>query len=129
MILHMCHVPWMPDVQGPAQWREARKRILSTPFTVFEDNVHKQLNQALGSTGFESERDVSAITVNRWPHGYAYSPDLIWEPTRSADQATPWELGRTAVGNIHIANSDAAASADTNAAITEAFRAVSEISS
>mgnify|MGYP005989197881 CR=1 FL=1 len=109
------------------QWREGRRRILSTPFETFEQQVYKQLNQALSSTGFKAERDVSAITVNRWPHGYAYSPDLLWEPDHVNESAKPWVIGRQAFGNIHIANSDADAAANTNAAITQAYRAVSEI--
>ncbi|MEM7613039.1 MAG: FAD-dependent oxidoreductase [Pseudomonadota bacterium] len=126
MVLHMCHVPWVPDMKGPDQWREARRRILGTSFETFEAEVHKQLNQALSSTGFVSERDVSAITVNRWPHGYAYSPDLLWEPEWD-EQEQPWRIGRQPFGNIHIANSDAQAAANTNAAITQAHRAVGEI--
>jgi hypothetical protein len=29
----------------------------------------------LGEGGFEPTRDIAAITVNRWPHGYAYGCD------------------------------------------------------
>jgi len=40
----------------------------------------------------------------------------------------PHEMARQAIRNITIANSDAAASAYTQAAIEEAFRAVDELS-
>jgi len=127
MILHMCHVPWVPDVQGPEQWRVARNEVLTTPFETFEFHVKDQLNQALSGVGFNADTDISAITVNRWPHGYAYSPDLLWEPDYASESDKPWVKGRQAFGNIHIANSDAGAQADTNAAITQAHRAVMEI--
>lgn len=127
MVLHMCHVPWVPDVQGPDQWRTGRNRVLSTPFETFENHVKTQLNQALSSTGFDADKDIRAITVNRWPHGYAYSPDLLWEPNWQSESAKPWVIGRQPFGNIHIANSDAGAQADTNAAITQAHRAIAEI--
>ena len=127
MVLHMCHVPWVPDVKGPEQWRTGRNRILTTPYEVFEGHVFEQLNQALSGAGFDAERDISAITVNRWPHGYAYSPGLLWEPDYASEEDKPWVIGRKPFGNIHIANSDAGAQADTNAAITQAFRAVTEI--
>ena len=127
MVLHMCHVPWVPDVQGPDQWRTGRNRVLSTPFETFENHVKVQLNQALNSTGFDADKDIRAITVNRWPHGYAYSPDLLWEPDWQSESAKPWVIGRQPFGNIHIANSDAGAQADTNAAITQAHRAITEI--
>ena len=127
MILHMCHVPWVPDVQGAEQWRVGRSQVLATPFTTFESHVKTQLSQALSSTGFDANKDIRAITVNRWPHGYAYSPDLIWEPDWQSESHKPWVIGRQPFGNIHIANSDAGAQADTNAAITQAHRAIAEI--
>lgn len=127
MILHMCHVPWVPDVKGPEQWRVGRHRILTTPYETFESHVFSQLDQALSSTGFVAERDISAITVNRWPHGYSYNPDLIWEQTYASEDEKPWVIGRQPIGNIYIANSDAGARADTNCAITQAYRAINEI--
>jgi len=127
MVLHMCHSPWVPEKQGADQWREGRRRILSTPFATYEEHVHEQLDQALSSTGFDAERDIRAITVNRWPHGYAYSPDLLWEPEWQEERNKPWVIGRQAFGNIHIANSDADAKADTNAAISQAYRVISEM--
>jgi len=30
--------------------------------------------------GFDSARDILAITVNRWPHGYAYQYNSLWDP-------------------------------------------------
>jgi len=127
MILHMCHVPWVPEVKGSEQWRVGRQRILTTPFATYEQHVKTQLSQALAGTDFNPEKDISAITVNRWPHGYAYSPDLIWEPEYQNESDKPWVKGRQPFGNIHIANSDAGAGADTNTAIAQAFRAVQEI--
>ncbi|HSD71067.1 MAG TPA: hypothetical protein VLB07_16025, partial [Woeseiaceae bacterium] len=115
-----------PDIKGPEQWREGRRRLLTTPFSVFEDHVRDQLDQALSGAGFDAERDIHAITVNRWAHGYAYSPGLIWEPDYASDDEKPWVIGRKPFGRIAIANSDAGARADTNSAISQAYRAVTE---
>ena len=65
--------------------------------------------------------------MNRWAHGYSYSPDLLWEPHYDSDADKPWVIGRQPLGRIAIANSDAGASADTNTAIREAHRAVYEL--
>jgi len=127
MVLHMCHMPFLADIKGPEQWRQGRRQMLSTPFSVFEHHVRDQLDQALSGAGFDSDRDIHAITVNRWPHGYAYSPDLTWEPEWNSDAEKPWVIGRQPFGRISIANSDAGAKADTNAAISQAYRAVSEL--
>ena len=72
------------------------------------------------------DRDIKGITVNRWSHGYAYSPGLLWEPDYPSEESKPWVIGRKPFGRITIANSDSGARADTNSAITEAFRAVQE---
>ena len=126
MVLHMCYVPYFGNIQGPEQWRAGRRRLLETPFSTFEHHVRDQLDQALGGAGFDAERDITGITVNRWPHGYAYSPDLLWEPTYGSEEDKPWVQGRKPYGRITIANSDAGASADTDSAIAHAYRAVQE---
>ena len=126
MVLHMCYVPYFGDIQGPEQWRAGKRRLLETPFSTFEHHVRDQLDQALGGAGFDAERDITGITVNRWPHGYAYSPDLLWEPTYGSEEDKPWVQGRKPYGRITIANSDAGASADTDSAIAHAYRAVQE---
>lgn len=127
MVLHMCHVPYFQDIRGPEQWREGRRTLLATPFETFEHHVRDQLDQALRGGGFDADRDIAGITVNRWAHGYAYSPDLLWEPVWPDEASKPWVRGRAQFGRISIANSDANASADTNTAITQAYRAVEEI--
>lgn len=127
MVLHMCHVHHSPDIQGPEQWREGRRRLLGTPFSVFEHHVRDQLDQALSGAGFDATRDIHAITVNRWSHGYAYSPDLMWEPDWPNEESKPWVIGRQPYGRITIANSDAGAAANTNSAISHGYRAVQEL--
>ena len=89
--------------------------------------MRDQLDQALSGAGFDADRDIRAITVNRWPHGYAYSPDLTWEPDYASESEMPWVIGRQRCGRIGIANSDSGAKADTNTAISEAWRVVQEI--
>ncbi len=127
MVLHMCYVPHFQNIQGPEQWREGRRTLLTTSFDTFEYHVRDQLDQALAGGGFDPDRDISAITVNRWAHGYAYSPDLLWEPEWPDESSKPWVVGRQPFGRISIANSDANASADTNTAIAQAARAVQEV--
>ncbi len=126
MVLHMCYVPYFDDLQGPEQWRAGRRRLLETPFSIFEHHVKDQLDQALAGAGFDADRDITGITVNRWAHGYSYSPSLLWEPKYASEEDKPWVKGRQPYGRITIANSDAGAAANTNSAITHAHRAVRE---
>ncbi|MBT8082389.1 MAG: NAD(P)-binding protein [Gammaproteobacteria bacterium] len=126
MALHMCHVPYFDDIQGPEQWRAGRRKMLETPFSIFEHHVRDQLDQALSGAGFDADRDIEGITVNRWAHGYSYSPDLLWEPEYRSDADKPWVVGRQPFGRISIANSDAGAAANTDSAITHGHRAVQQ---
>jgi len=126
MVLHMCYVPYFDDIQGPEQWRAGSRRLLETPFSTFEHHIRDQLDQALSGAGFDAGRDIAGITVNRWAHGYSYSPDLLWEPKYASEEDKPWVRGRQPYGRITIANSDAGAEANTNSAITHAWRAVRE---
>jgi len=75
---------------------------------------------------FDPARDITAITVNRWPHGYAYEYNPLFDPDWQQGKA-PHEIGRARFGPIAIANSDAAAAAYTDAAIDQARRAVEEL--
>lgn len=126
MVLHMCYVHLDPVKTGAEGWREGRRKLMEMSFAQFEFHVRDQLDAALRGGGFDAERDIKAITVNRWPHGYAYSPELLWEPAYATDEDKPWVIGRKPFGRIAIANSDAGAKADTNSAITQAWRAVQE---
>jgi len=129
MIVHLCNVPYFDDIEGPEQWRAGRRELLTTDFAKFEFHVRDQMDAALAAGSFDAERDIEAITVNRWPHGYSYNPKFLWEPDWPDPDATPWAVGRQRYGRIAIANSDAGARSDTNSAITEAHRAVEDLKS
>ena len=78
-----------------------------------------------GRTGFDAGRDIEAITVNRWAHGYSYEYTDLYDPDWEVGQA-PHELGRKPLGRISIANADSEGSAYLHAAIDAAWRAVEE---
>jgi spermidine dehydrogenase len=117
---------------GPAglslanQARAARARMLEMTFEDYEREVRTVLNGLLGPGGFDAARDILAITVNRWPHGYARDHLDLEDPDWNVEPP-PEEVGRQRFGNVSIANSDAGADAYTHAAIDQAWRAVKEL--
>ena len=125
-LLHMQHVPVGNRATAREKQRDGRARLMQTKFETFEQNVREQLARALGGSGFDPARDIEGITVNRWPHGYAYEYNSLYDPVWPAGEA-PHEIGRKPFGRIHIANSDAGAFAYTNEAIDQGWRAVQEI--
>jgi spermidine dehydrogenase len=129
MLLHMVHVPLMPNqgLSNVQQFRLGRQRLLDTPFEEFERQITSQLDRMLGPGGFESARDIAAITVNRWPHGYSYDANSLFDP--QVKGPPPYEVGRRRFGRVTIANSDAGWNAYTHEAIDQAWRAVQELKS
>ena len=103
---------------------------MQTSFEDFERHVRDQLGRILGPGGFNPADDIVAITVNRWSHGYAYSYNSLYDPLEwaftSAD-SRPCVTARRPFGLITIANSDAAASSHTDAAILTAYDAVCHV--
>jgi spermidine dehydrogenase len=80
---------------------------VSTPFDTFERQVRDELGRVLSAGGFDPARDIEAITVNRWPHGYAYEYNELFEPLDRPKSERPCVIGRQPFGRIKIANSDA----------------------
>jgi spermidine dehydrogenase len=126
-LLHLERVPCKPGLPARDQQRAGRMELYTTPFATFEHHIREQLGAMLAPGGFDPARDIQAITVNRWPHGYAYEYNSLYDPDWSEDQQ-PCVIGRQPFGRISIANSDAEAFAYTNAAIDQAYRAVKEVS-
>ena len=126
MVLFMLRTPCKPGLSQRDQSRAGRAELMRTQFSTFERNIRDQLARMLGSAGFDPARDVEGITVNRWAHGYAFSPNSLFDPDWPDDEK-PWVLGRKPFGRIAIANSDAGASAYTDVAIDQAYRAVGEL--
>jgi spermidine dehydrogenase len=125
-VLFMLRTPCKPGLPVRDQNRAGRTELLQTPYSMFERNIRGQLARMLGGAGFDPARDIEGIIVNRWAHGYAFTPFGLDVPEWKAGQE-PWVLGRQTFGRIAIANSDAGASAYTDVAIDQGFRAVKEI--
>ena len=116
----------LPAAGLASQARAARAQMLAMPFEDYEREVRQVLNSLLGPGGFDAERDILAITVNRWPHGYARD-HLDLEDAAWNSEPAPEVVGRQRFGHIAIANSDAGADAYTHAAIDQAWRAVNDL--
>jgi spermidine dehydrogenase len=121
-------VPTVPDagLDERTQHVEGRKKLFTLTFDAFEKDIAEVMTGALGPAGFDFGRDVAAITVNRWPHGYAYEYNDLYDPPEWNRKSGPHLVGAAQMGRISIANSDASAYAFVNGAIDAADRAVSE---
>jgi spermidine dehydrogenase len=127
IIVHMMRTPCRPSRPARQQHSMGRMELYSTTFETMERKIREQLARMLGPGGFDPVRDIAAITVNRWPHGYAYEYNSLFDSFWLEGGETPCEVARKPYGRIAIANSDAGAYAYTDEAINQAWRAVGEI--
>jgi len=126
MLLHLSRTPCHPGLPVREQHKMGRYELLSTTFETFERQTRDQLDRILSKGGFDPARDIEAITVNRWPHGYGYEYNPLFDPDW-LEAERPNVIGRQRFGRITIANTDSAATAYTDSAIDQAYRAVGEL--
>ena len=109
------------------QWKASRAELEKITFETFERNIREQLDRVLGPGGFDAQRDVAGIIINRWGHAYAPGSNELYDPDYSHRMDAPWVVGRQQFGRITISNSDAAWVSLTNAAWQQSHRAVNEL--
>ncbi len=120
---------YSPTTRGlPAkdQYRAGRAKLMEMSYDDFEQNIYSHLDGMLGPYGFDAQREIAAITLNRWPHGYAYEFEGLGVPGEYDRYNGPHITGRAQIGRISIANSDSEAYAYVDGAIDAADRAVNE---
>ena len=127
ILIHMVHVPGEPNqgLDARDQFRIGRQKLLDMTFDQIEARIRDDLDRMLGGGGFASSRDIAAITVNRWSHGYSYDHNSLFDDDKSF--AGTSAVARRTAGRVAIANSDAAWSAYAHSAIDAASRAVREL--
>ncbi|MGI9570723.1 MAG: NAD(P)-binding protein, partial [Desulfobulbia bacterium] len=127
-VVHGTYCPTEPG-QGLTEREQhvaGRRQLYELSFADLERDIFRQMSGALERGGFDAQRDVAALTINRWPHGYAYEYNELYDPPEWTRESGPHLAGAAQMGRISIANSDASAYAYVDGAIDAADRAVNE---
>ena len=127
IVLHLSKAACRPGLPARDQHRAGRTELLTTSFDTIERSIRDQLGRTLGAGGFDPATDILAITVNRWPHGYAYQYNSLADDFWLTGGEQPCVVARQRFGRIAIANSDAGAYAYTDCAIDHGHRAAQEL--
>ena len=109
----------------PGIVRIGQGKLYAMTFANFEERIRDDLDRMLGPGGFSNTRDIAAITVNRWPHGYSYVANSLFDPDDYED--TVLKPAHQRAGNVAIANTDSGGDAWVHYAIDQAERAVREL--
>ncbi len=127
-IIHGTYVPTAPDqgLNEREQHNQGRRDLYAKTFDDMERDVVRAMSGALEGGGFQADRDIAGLTINRWPHGYAYEYNELFDPHDWSPQNGPHLAGAARIGRISIANADASAYAYINGSFDAAIRAVNE---
>ena len=128
IVLHLQKVPTAPELglNEKDQHRAGRRALYALSYDDFETAMVEQLTEMLEPHGFDASKDIAGITVNRWPHGYAYEYNELYDGPDRSPAAGPHLAARERIGRISFANSDTSAYAYVNGAFDAAIRAVGE---
>lgn len=117
-----------PGLSLEEQTVRGRMELLTTPFRTYEHAIREQLTMLFGKAGFNADRDIAGIILNRWGHAYL-SPQPGFFFGTNGKPGPGDQLRQSPYGHIAFANSDLSGIMDHRMSIREAHRAVDQITS
>lgn len=115
-----------PGYTTEQQGNRGRAEMMSTSFREYERRIRQQFTDMFAGSGFDAQRDIAGIILNRWGHAYL-SPQPGFFFGKDGKPA-PREIFRKApFGHIAFANTDLAGAMDHRFSILEAQRAVNQL--
>ncbi len=115
-----------PGLSTEEQGNRGRGELIGTSFKDYEQQIRQQFTDMFGGTGFDANRDIAGIILNRWGHAYL-SPQPGFFFGKDGQPAPREILRRAPFGRIAFANTDLAGAMDHRYSILEAQRAVSQL--
>jgi spermidine dehydrogenase len=59
-----------PDESTEGQGIRGRGELLGTSFRDYDRRIREQFTNMFAASGFDAQRDIAGIILNRWGHGY-----------------------------------------------------------
>ena len=115
-----------PGLSTEDQGHRGRGEMLTTSFRDYERRLREQFTAMFAHAGFDAQRDIAGIILNRWGHAYlSAQPGFFFGKDGCP---APRETLRSApFGRIAFANSDLSGFMDHRFSIFEARRAVAQL--
>ena len=99
------YIPFLHPGENPSlQGTLGRTQLLSTSYADFEHQLREQLSAMFGASGFDANRDIAGVVLNRWGHAYFAPPMGFF--FGSAGKTAPHEVLRKPHGRIVFAHSE-----------------------
>jgi spermidine dehydrogenase len=115
-----------PGLSTEEQGKRGRGEMMSTSFREYERRIRQQFSDMFAGSGFDANRDIAGIILNRWGHAYL-SPQPGFFFGKDGKPAPRQVLRKAPFGRVAFANTDLAGAMDHRFSIVEAQRAVDQI--
>ena len=115
-----------PGHSTESQGNMGRTELMRTSFAEYETRIRDQFTDMFAPYGFDAQRDIAGIILNRWGHAYL-SPQPGFFFGKEGKPAPRETLRRAPFDRIAFANTDLAGAMDHRFSILEAKRAVEQI--
>jgi spermidine dehydrogenase len=115
-----------PGYSTEDQGHRGRGEMLSTSFRDYERRIRQQFTDMFAGGGFDAQRDIAGIILNRWGHAYL-NPQPGFFFGKDGKPAPREILRQAPFGRIAFANTDLAGAMDHRFSILEAQRAVNQL--
>jgi spermidine dehydrogenase len=115
-----------PGLSTEEQGNRGRMEMLGTSFKEYEGRIRQQFTDMFGASGFDAQRDIAGIILNRWGHAYL-SPQPGFFFGRNGQPAPRETLREAPFGRIAFANTDLVGAMDHRFSILEGKRAVGQL--
>jgi spermidine dehydrogenase len=115
-----------PGASTEDQGHRGRGEMITTSFREYERRIRQQFTEMFASAGFNAERDIAGIVLNRWGHAYL-NPQPGFFFGKDGKPAPRDVLRSAPFGRVAFANTDLAGAMDHRYSILEAHRAVGQL--
>lgn len=115
-----------PGNSTESQGNMGRAELMRTSFAEYETRIRDQFTDMFAPYGFDAQRDIAGIILNRWGHAYL-SPQPGFFFGKAGKPAPRETLRRAPFGRVAFANTDLAGAMDHRFSILEGKRAVEQI--
>ncbi len=120
------YVPFVyPGLSTTEQGAQGRYEILATSYREYEYRIRKQLMRMFSRYGFDPERDIGGIILNRWGHAYVVPEPGFYFGKNGRPAAR--DIVRQSFGRIAFAHSELKGFQTFRGAVQEGERAVAQI--
>ncbi|MCB2013329.1 MAG: NAD(P)-binding protein [Sphingobium sp.] len=94
----------VPDADLVAQGPIARQQMFDTDYDTYVAQIREQMTKMFADSGFNADRDIAGIVLNRWGHAYM-APPPGWFFGKDGKPA-PQEVVRKGFGRVVYAHSE-----------------------